>query len=54
MSRLLQSRSRKEAIGDEKKSVEEIVFLGFTVCRTGKQYIYIYIFKINIFGSTGK
>ena len=34
----------------KKKSVEEIFFfMGFTVCKTGKK-----IFKINIFGSTGK
>ena len=43
-------RSSKEATGDEKKwCVEEKIFLGFTMCKTGKQ-----IFKINIFFSTGK
>ena len=32
-------RSRKEATGDEKKKscVEEKIFLGFTVCKTGKK-----------------
>ena len=44
-------RSSKEATGDEKKNgvLRRNFFLGFTVCKTGKQ-----ISKINIFCSTGK
>ena len=52
MSRLLQSRSSKEAIGDEKKNVEEIFFLGFTVCKTRIFFFYKFIWftgKKNIF-----
>ena len=44
-------RSSKEATGDEKKNgvLRRKFFLGFTVYKTRKK-----IFKINIFGSTGK
>ena len=44
-------RSSKGATGDGKKNgvLRRKFFLSFTVCKTGKK-----IFKINIFGYTGK